>query len=700
MPPPATPPLDPAHAGFTALFRFLPEMVALATLEDDRLIDVNDNWTAALGYARDESVGHSCSDLGIWHDPEDLHQIRAELLAGHTVVDRPVVLLTKARTPVETLLRARTLDIDGQTCILAVCQDITPRQRLEKARQEAAEAQRISEVMFSTAFHSSPEAITLSRLRDGKLLAVNPAFVTLTGWERDTALGTTAHALGLWPYPEERVAIVELLQEHAVLRDFQCTLGTADGSHRDCLVNASTVDIAGQTCLICIIRDVTDQKAAVANLHDSQNKFSTIFNSAPFALALTRISDRTYLDANPAWERLFGCPRDKIISRTSGELGCWLDPADYDDLYGGLATRDVVEQREVRLRPIGRPGIANCLVSARRLRVRDEDCALWSMVDISELRRVQAHIEDLNQSLELRVAERTAELTKALGILHQTQEELVRSEKMAALGSLVAGIAHELNTPIGNSVTVASTLAARTDDLIAAYSTGKLRRTDFDRFTQGTRQAVDLLMRSLLRAEELVRSFKQVAVDQTSEQRRRFELNEVLREMAITISPMFKHGDFTLDVLETAPFTLDSYPGPLGQIFTNLITNALLHAFEGLPRGSITVTPRVMDEDSVQIEFADDGRGIPIADQRRIFDPFFTTRLGRGGTGLGLHIVYNLVTQVLGGRITVHSSPGNGTRFVLALPRTAPARGEVQTAADAAANPGPGLNFDDLGPII
>ncbi|GLT22626.1 hypothetical protein GCM10007933_20860 [Zoogloea oryzae] len=700
MPPPATPPLNPAHAGFAALFRFLPDMVALATLDDDRLIDVNDNWSAALGYARDESVGHSCSDLQLWHNPEDRAAIRAELLAGRDVVNRPVILVTKSGAPLEALLRARALEIDGQACILAVCQDITPQRRLEKARQEAAEAQRISEVMFSTAFHSSPEAITLSRLRDGKLLAVNPAFVTLTGWERDTALGTTAHALGLWPYPEERVAIVELLQEHAVLRDFQCTLGTADGSHRDCLVNASTVDIAGQTCLICIIRDVTDQKAAVANLHDSQNKFSTIFNSAPFALALTRISDRTYLDANPAWERLFDCPRDEIINRTSGELGCWLDPADYDDLYGCFATSDVVGQREVRLRPIGRPGIANCLVSARRLRVRDEDCALWSMVDISELRRVQAHIEDLNQSLELRVAERTAELTKALGILHQTQEELVRSEKMAALGSLVAGIAHELNTPIGNSVTVASTLAARTDDLISAYSTGKLRRTDFDRFTQGTRQAVDLLMRSLLRAEELVRSFKQVAVDQTSEQRRRFELNEVLREMAITISPMFKHGDFTLDVLETAPFTLDSYPGPLGQIFTNLVTNALLHAFEGLPRGSITVTPRVMDEDSVQIEFADDGRGIPLADQRRIFDPFFTTRLGRGGTGLGLHIVYNLVTQVLGGRITVHSSPGNGTRFVLALPRTAPARGEGQTAADAAASPGPGLNFDDLGPII
>ncbi len=700
MPATIPPRADIPDAGFTALFQLLPDMAALATLADDRLIDVNDNWCTALGYARKESIGQNCHDLRIWHDPNDLTRIRAELQAGHAVVDRPVVLLTKGGTPVETLLRARTLSIGGQSCLLAICQDITARRRLEKARQEAAEAQRISEVMFSTAFHSSPEAITLSRLRDGKLLAVNPAFVTLFGWERDAILGHTAHDLGLWPYPEERVAIVELLQEHAVLRDFKCTLSTADTRYRDCLINASTVDIAGQTCLICIIRDVTDQNAAVASLHDSQNKFATIFNSAPFALALTRIRDRAYLDANPAWEHLFGCSRDEIITRTSGELGCWLDPADYDNLYGCFATRDEVEQREVRLRPIGRPGIANCLVSARRLRVRGEDCALWSMVDISELRRVQAHIEDLNQSLERRVAERTAELTKALGILRQTQEDLIRSEKMAALGSLVAGIAHELNTPIGNSVTVASTLAARTDDLIATYSTGKLRRADFDRFTHGARQAVDLLMRSLIRAEELVRSFKQVAVDQTSEQRRRFELNEVLREMAITISPMFKHGDFTLEVIEAGTVTLDSYPGPLGQVFTNLVTNALLHAFEGHRQGHITVTPRLVDGDSVQIDFADDGLGIPAAEQRRIFDPFFTTRLGRGGTGLGLHIVYNLVTQVLGGRITVHSSPGNGTRFVVTLPLKAPARSEGQTVADATAGPGPRLNFDDFGPII
>ena len=698
MPPPATPPLDPAHAGFTALFRFLPEMVALSTLDDDLLVDVNDNWSAALGYSREQSVGHSCTDLGIWHSPADRAAIRAELLAGRDVVDRPVMLVTQAGAPLETLLRARTLRIDGQACMLTVCQDITPQRRLEKARQDAAEAQRISEVMFSTAFHSSPEAITLSRLADGKVLAVNPAFVGLTGWQRDAALGRTAHELGLWPYPEERVAIVELLGEHAVLRDFQCTLGTAGGSHRDCLVNASTVDIAGQTCLICIIRDVTDQKAAVASLHDSQNKFTTIFTSAPIALALTRIRDRSYLDANPAWERLFGCSRETILSRTSGEFGCWIDPRDYDALYATFASSDVVEQHEVRLRPLDRPGVASCLISARRLRVGDEDCALWSMVDISELRRIQAHIEDLNQGLERRVANRTAELTKALGILHQTQEELIRSEKMAALGSLVAGIAHELNTPIGNSVTVATTLAARTDDLIAAYSGGKLRRAEFDRFTHGARQAVDLLMRSLLRAEELVRSFKQVAVDQTSEQRRRFELNEVLREMAITLSPMFKNGNVTLQVNEAGPFTLDSFPGPLGQIFTNLIANALLHAFDGRPRGSIVVTPRILDGATLQIEFADDGRGIPLADQRRIFDPFFTTRLGRGGTGLGLHIVYNLVTQVLGGRITVHSSPGAGTRFILTLPQTAPARSEDRI--DTAPGPIPALNFEDFGPII
>lgn len=699
MPPPHHAPASPLGS-FSTLFRFLPGLTVLLARRDLRVLDVNDAWAETLGIPRDESVGRPCAELSVLVQPDAIAAICTELEAGRQVIDHPAQLVCRNGEVLETLLCARIVEVGGQTCILAVCRDITAQRRLEQARQEAAEAQRIAEVMFATAFHSSPEAIALSRLADGRLLAVNPAFVALTGWRADAVIGQSALTLGIWAIPEERVALAELVTEHAAVRDFHCSLRVADGSPRDALVNASTVEIAGHTCLISLIRDVTHEKAVAARLHDSQTKFATIFDTAPFALALTRLADRTYIDANPAWERLFGYPRQDIIGRTSRELGCWVDGDDYDAIYTSVVNNDALQKREIRLHPHDRPQtVVSCVVSGRRLQVGGDDCALWSMVDISELRRVQARIEELNQNLERRVTERTAELSRALDILRQTQEELIRREKMAALGSLVAGIAHELNTPIGNSVTVATTFSARTEELLRAYAGGKLRRADFDSYTEDARRAVELLMASLTRAEELVRSFKQVATDQTSELRRPFELNEMLHEMAVTLSPMFKNRQIVLHVVETSPMTLDSFPGALGQIFTNLISNALLHAFDGGGDGRITVTPRRLDADSLEIEFADDGRGIPPADQRRIFDPFFTTRLGQGGTGLGLHIVYNLVTQVLGGRITVHSVPDVGTRFVLTLPCVAPAHSDAASGLKAPGLPLP-LNFDDIGPII
>lgn len=692
--------LAEARAHFERSFRLLPELLTLSRLDDARLVDVNDNWVTVLGCSRQESLGRSSVDLGLWQQPAELAEIHAELLAGKEIADRPVRLRTRGGEPLETRLRAHLLRSGKQAYVLAAFRDVTAQLRLEHAQQAAAEAQRVSEAMFSAAFHSSPDCIIISRLADGKILEVNRAFMQLTGWSRDAAIGASALSLGLWPFPEERAAMVELISDATALRDFPCTFGTAQGEGRDCLFNASPVSIAGQTCLISIVRDITEQKRAADRLQESQAKFATIFNSAPCALALTRIADRVYLDANPAWEKLFGLGREVVVSRTTGELGFWVDPETYDAIYASLATGDVLQQQEVRLRVPGRNEIATCLISARRLPINHEDCALWSLVDITELRRIQAHIEELNQSLEARVTERTAELTAALETLRHTQEELVRSEKLAALGSLVAGIAHELNTPIGNSVTIATTLAASTEELAREHAAGALRRSSFDHFTHNARSATDLLMRSLLRAEELVRSFKQVAVDQTSEQRRRFDLGEVLHEMAITLSPMLKNTPYTLELASTESISMDSYPGPLGQVLTNLVSNALQHAFDGLEHGHIVVTTRPVGNDKVEIEFADDGVGIPHANLRRIFDPFFTTRLGRGGSGLGLHIIYNLVTCVLGGNITVFSTPGTGCRFVLTLPLTAPASPGDGQAPGTDPNLDVRLNFEHEGPII
>jgi signal transduction histidine kinase len=256
--------------------------------------------------------------------------------------------------------------------------------------------------------------------------------------------------------------------------------------------------------------------------------------------------------------------------------------------------------------------------------------------------------------------------------LRRAQEKLIRSEKMAALGSLVAGIAHELNTPLGNSVTVASTLQDQTTEFSQTLTNGQLKRSALNQYIEVATHGTELLMRNLSIARDLIASFKQVAVDQSSSQRRVFDLATILNEIIATLSPMYKKGPYILKTNFAEKIEMDSYPGPLGQILTNFVTNALIHAFDGRDDGEMSVNSRLLNEKQVEIVFADNGVGITEADQKRVFDPFFTTRLGQGGSGLGMHIVYNLVTDVLGGEIRLQSRPGAGTSFTLLLPLVAP----------------------------
>jgi signal transduction histidine kinase len=287
------------------------------------------------------------------------------------------------------------------------------------------------------------------------------------------------------------------------------------------------------------------------------------------------------------------------------------------------------------------------------------------LVDVTEQARAEEALRRLNEELEQRVRLRTAELARA-------GEELVQSEKLAALGRLVAGIAHELNTPIGNSLLVATALSESALELQQALA-GGLRRSQLDAFLASTTESGLLLERSLQRAADLIASFKQVAVDQTSAQRRTFDLAEIVRENVMTLGPSLKRLPVTL--VDDVPdgIRMDSYPGPLGQVLANLVTNAVLHAFEGRAHGVVRIEARPAGDGAVALTVTDDGCGIPPENLRRVFDPFFTTRMGKGGSGLGLNIVHTLVTGVLGGRIEVRSEPGSGTRFDITLPCFAPA---------------------------
>ncbi|TCT23151.1 transporter substrate-binding domain-containing protein [Thiobaca trueperi] len=305
-----------------------------------------------------------------------------------------------------------------------------------------------------------------------------------------------------------------------------------------------------------------------------------------------------------------------------------------------------------------------------------------------ELGQARAHIAEQNTGLEQRVAERTRDLRETLAQLERAQAELVQSEKLAALGDLVAGIAHELNTPIGNAVMLASTLADQ-ERSFSAQMTAGLTRSALQRFVDTVRENTNIMQRSLERAAELIGSFKQVAVDQASYQRRTFALDEVTREIALALQPRLRRSPATLEVSVAPDLRLDSFPGPLGQILMNLIQNALIHAFEGRTEGRIRIEAHSVVPGHVRIRVSDDGSGIDPANLGRIFDPFFTTRLGQGGSGLGLHIVYNLVTGLLGGMIEVRSVPGQGTAFDIDLPLIAPpAVAGLPMPAERGANPG------------
>jgi len=270
-----------------------------------------------------------------------------------------------------------------------------------------------------------------------------------------------------------------------------------------------------------------------------------------------------------------------------------------------------------------------------------------------------------------RATELAAEREAARQQLEKTRQHLIHAEKMAALGQLVAGVAHEINTPIGVTVAVASTLEQKAELFTATATQGDLRRSMLETFLRDLTEATGIIQRNLRRASTLIANVKQVAVDQTSERRRSFDCRTLVAEIISTLRPTVRHHDITIRNDVAAGIMLDSYPGALGQVVTNLITNAFTHAFEGGTGGDLRVTSSVSGE-GVTLTVSDNGVGVPPDVLPRIFDPFYTTKLGQGGSGLGLYLVYGLVTGVLGGRITVASRIKEGTTFTLALPLVAP----------------------------
>jgi len=341
--------------------------------------------------------------------------------------------------------------------------------------------------------------------------------------------------------------------------------------------------------------------------------------------------------------------------------------------------KGTTEAFEAQFRSRDRDGAWRWFIARGRVTERDDNGwarrMLGTLHDVTELKGVEAELRRLNEELEARVSRRTSDLSATVDELRQTnaqlreaQRQLVEAEKMASLGSLVAGVAHEINTPLGISVTAASHLgevfaeiakaAPAADD---AHARGALERGQ---------RCVQLVLSNLDRASHLVKSFKQVAVDQSNEVRRRILVAQYLDEILASLHPLLKRSAHRVRTQCPPDIEVETYPGALYQIIVNLVMNSLVHAFVDGKAGTLVIAVQCSGQ-TLDITYSDDGIGMPDEVRARIFEPFFTTRRGKGGTGLGLHIVYNLVTQLLRGTIECRSSPGQGSTFIIKLPTSA-----------------------------
>lgn len=403
------------------------------------------------------------------------------------------------------------------------------------------------------------------------------------------------------------------------------------------------------------IRTFTD----VTERRKQERAISDILEAIPLPIIVSSTIDSTIYYVNTHAQEDYGLCVGAPVGGNAIEL--YVDPEDRRRLVERVRRDRVVDDFEVEWHTIGTRERRWVLLSAHAFTYQGRDAMLVTAADITERRRMSA---------DLHAAKERAE--QALADLQATQKSLVEAEKMASLGGLVAGVAHEINTPVGITVTTATHLQEKTVELRRVFESGKVRRSDFETYLATATQAADLILGSSTRAANLIQSFKQVAVDQTSEERRRFDLKTYVEEVLLSLGPRLKRTPHRVTTDIPAGIQVDSYPGPLSQVLTNFVMNSLVHAWpdDGGTAGRMTVTAR-QEGAQVVLVYADDGCGIPPDHLGKVFEPFFTTRRGSGGSGLGLNIVFNIVRQTLKGTVDVDSKPGAGTTFTVRFPAEA-----------------------------
>jgi PAS domain S-box-containing protein len=561
-------------------------------------------------------------------------------------------------------------DVDNEIGDIARAAEVFRRTLVDAdaAREAAVHAlaeQRLAEESYRKLFEGSIDGIYVTTPA-GALLNANPALARIMAYDTPEQLindvSDIAHTI--YVHPAARAEYQLLMQRDGMVREFEYQVYARDGAVLWLSDSATAVrNEAGEVIRYeGTVRDITDQKRAEDAVAEGRRLLQQVIDTVP---AVINVKDRQlrYVLMNRYMAGIFGVAPADAIGRTTTDLMSryGAQKTDENDKRVLASGKGLGFYEEEYLDSCG--NLRQWLVNKTPL--LDADGEIEQIVTVALDIGERKHGEQ-----EMRKAKDAAEA--ALRNLRETQNSLIEAEKLAALGRLVAGVAHEVNNPVGISLTVASSLERKTALFTAEVARGELRRSRLNEFLETSRDASSQLVANLNRAAELITSFKQVAADRNYSDQRIFDLGDLTEQVVMSLRPGLRKHNLTLTVDCQPNLMMNSYPGPYGQVLTNLFLNSVAHAFPDGKLGTIDIQVRESGKDNVEIIFSDNGCGMSLDVRRRAFDPFFTTRRDQGGTGLGLHIVYSIVTNRLGGRLDLDSEPGGGTRIQIILPRVAP----------------------------
>jgi len=495
------------------------------------------------------------------------------------------------------------------------------------SRKQAQAALHASQQRFAKAFESSLSAFAITSQRDQRLLDVNQRWLSLVGFSREEVIGRTAEELNLWELPEERAAMLRELRERGCVLEREVRVRLRTGEIRLVVLSSELIEVDGEPCILWFVDDITERKRAEKSLRDSEEQFSKAFRLSPHAMVISRMEDGRYIDVNQRWLQMIRMSREEVLGKTSVELGLWSDAQERQRLVQKLSETGAVRNEEVTFRSRG-GGEFLALLSAEVLELNGERCILSAVQDVTEMR--------------------------------QLEDQLRQVQKLEAIGRLAGGVAHDFNNLL-------SIILGRCE-LMEMERSGSEGGVGNVREIQKAAESATALTRQLLAfSRRQVLELKVV------------DLNAVIADTQSMLGRLIgAHIEIEVS-LDPSLGRVRADPGQLEQVLLNLAANAR----DAMPQGGrLSIRTVNFDMDDfyahahrparagayVQLEVRDSGAGMDTDTRARIFEPFFTTKGQGKGTGLGLATVYGIVKQS-GGYIWVRSEMGEGTSFLIQLPR-------------------------------